>query len=467
MLVTKFGGTSVGDAQRIAHVADLIVATRRERPEMVVVVSAMAGVTNALFALARTAATGDATAVARHLDALRIRHLEAAAALLHGGAELGPVQEAITAQVGELDRICRSVSILGEATVRTLDLVAGAGERLSSRLLAAALRSRGCAAEAVSATELIVTDARFGNAEPDLEASKPRVRARLGALLERGAVPVVTGYIGATREGIPTTLGRGGSDFSAAILGACLEAEEVWIWSDVDGILTGDPNIVPEARTLTELSYADAATLAALGAEVLHPKTVAPLVDRAIPLRLLNTFHPERPGTLIVSQPKSERPRPPAIISTTGLLLLGVVGNGARWSPGIAGRALSALAGAGVEVLMFSQSFSDRTLALLVRQAEREASLRALQREFQDDLQNGAVAQIRPPAPVGTISVVAAPGGQGAPVVPRTFAALGKLEAQIVSVAQSASEYHVSVVVPEEQVEAAVCFIHRELHGAT
>ena len=190
MLVTKFGGTSVGDAQRIAHVADLIVATRRERPEMVVVVSAMAGVTNALFALARTAAAGDATAVARHLDALRIRHLETAEALLQGGAELGPVQEAITAQVGELERICRSVAILGEATVRTLDLVAGAGERLSSRLLAAALRARDCASEAVSATELIVTDARFGNAEPDLEASKPRIRARIGALLEIGRAHV-------------------------------------------------------------------------------------------------------------------------------------------------------------------------------------------------------------------------------------------------------------------------------------
>ena len=414
MLVMKFGGTSVGNAQRMAHVADLIVATRRKRQGLVVVVSAMAGVTNALMALGRAAAAGDPAAIANGLDSLRIQHLDTAKALLHGEEEIGPAHEAIAAQIDDLKRVCHSIATLGEATVRTLDLVAGAGERLSSRLLAAAARERGCPAVAVPATELIVTDSRFGAAEPDLDASGPRIRAKLLPLVESGVVPVVTGYIGATPDGIPTTLGRGGSDFSAAILGACLGAAEVWIWSDVDGILTGDPNIVPEARTLAELSYADAATLAAFGAEVLHPKTVAPLVDRGIPLRLLNTFHPERRGTLIVGQPTVDGPRPPAIISTKGLLLLSVEGNGSRWSPAIAGRALSCLAQAGVEVLMFSQSFSERTLSLLVRVAEREASLRALEREFQDDLRSGALTRIGPLTQVGTISIVAAPGGQGA-----------------------------------------------------
>lgn len=465
MLIVKFGGTSVGDAERMDSVAELIAEARAERRRLVVVVSAMAGVTNALFAAARSAAGGDEPGARKQLDELSSRHRETAQALLTAPHELAALEEVIVSYVEEAKRFCHSIAILGEVTARTLDLVAGIGERLSSALLAALLRERGVPAQAVPATELIVTDDRFGAAEPNLELSRPRVRARLLPMVERGAVPVVTGYIAATADGVPTTLGRGGSDFTAAVLGTCLDASEVWIWSDVDGILTADPNIVPEARTLSELSYADAATLAAFGAEVLHPKTISPLVERGIPLRLLNSFRPTHPGTLIVRQPAGDRMRPPAIISTRDLSLLGVMGNGAYWTPEVAGRALSALARAGVEVLMFSQSFSDRTLSLLVRQADSDASLRSLQREFQDDLQEGYLSQVGALAQVGTISVVGAPGGHGAAVVPKTFAALGRLDTQIVSVAQSASEYHVSVVVPEDEVDAAVRFIHRELHA--
>jgi aspartate kinase len=464
MLVMKFGGTSIGDARRMEHAAGLIAEASAGRGSVVAVVSAMAGVTNALFAIARAAAAGDHTQTDRGLRILLQRHQETARTLLHA-PELEAAQRTIASHLEEATRFCHSIAILGEVTARTLDLVAGIGERLSTTLMAATLRQRGVPAEAVPATELIVTDAHFGAAEPSLEVSRPRICERLLPLVAQGIVPVVTGYIAATASGVPTTLGRGGSDFTAAILGACLEADEVWIWSDVDGILTADPNIVPEARTLSELSYADAASLAAFGAEVLHPKAISPLVERGIPLRLLNTFRPAHSGTLIVRQPDTERPRPAAIISTRGLSLLGVTGNGAGWTPEVAGRALSALARAGVEVLMFSQSYSDRTLSLLVRQADQEASLTALAREFDEDLRNARLSGVAALNQVGTISVVGAPGGHGAAVVPKTFAALGRLDTQIVSVAQSASEYHVSVVVPADDVDTAVRFIHRELHG--
>lgn len=466
MLVMKFGGTSLRDADHLEHVAALILHSRADRGPTAVVVSAMEGVTVALLATARLAAGGDEAQVATRLHDLRQRHLETANSLLRTTTERERAAQAISARLEEVTRFCQSIAVLGEATARTLDLVAGAGERLSSTLLAAALRERGAAAEAVPATELIVTDAHFGAADPNLELSRPRVRAKLLPLLHAGSVPVVTGYIAATAEGVPTTLGRGGSDFTAAILGSCLDADEVWIWSDVDGILTADPNIVPEATTLKELSYADAASLAAHGAEVLHPKTISPLVERGIPLRLLNSFRPEAPGTRIVRQPTDDSPRPPAIISTRGLSLLGVMGNGAAWTPEAAGRALSALAHAGVEILMFTQSFSERTLSLLVREGDREASLSALDREFQEDLLEARLSRIAALSQVGTISVVGAPGGHGAALLPRTFVALGRLQTQIVSVAQSASEYHVSVVVPEEDVDAAVRFIHRELFGS-
>ncbi|HOG47009.1 MAG TPA: aspartate kinase [Anaerolineae bacterium] len=463
MLIMKFGGSSLSDARCVAQVAALVAQARATDPELVVVVSAMAGATNALFAAAR-AACSNREAARERLEALRARHEEAARALLQTPQELEAALSTLAGHIDDVARYCDSIATLGEASVRTLDLVAGAGERLSSTLLAARLREAGVAAEAVPATELIVSDAHFGAAEPVLEASRPRVQARLWPLVRRGAVPVVTGYIAATADGVPTTLGRGGSDFTAAILGACLDAGAVWIWTDVDGILTADPNIVAEARTLAELSYADAATLAAFGAEVLHPKTVAPLVERGIPLQLLNTFHPTHPGTRIVRQPALDGPRPPAIISTRGLRLLEVAGNGGCWTTAVAGRALSALAGASVEVLMFSQSFSERTLSLLVRQSEAEASLAALEREFSDDLARGLLAEVTCLSQVGTISVVGGAGRDGATLVPKTFAALGRLDAQIVSVAQSVSEYHVSVVVPEEQVDDTVRFIHRELN---
>jgi len=468
MLIMKFGGTSLGDAARLDHVAGLVQEALQRDRQLVAVVSAMSGVTNALFALARQAAhsTDDGMELRRQLAALADRHRQTAHALLHTPQELAAVEGALAGHLEELERYCQSIAVLGEASLRTLDRIAGTGERLSSLLLAAALRERGVSAKAVPATELIVTDAHFGAAQPDLAASRPRVRERLLPLIEADTVPVVTGYIGATAGGVPTTLGRGGSDFSAAILGACLDADQVWIWSDVDGILTADPNIVPEAQTLAELSYADAATLAAFGAEVLHPKTIAPLVERGIPLRLLNTFRPAHPGTWIVRQPAPTALRPPAIISTRGLRLLGVVGNGEQWTPAVAGRALSALAAAGVEVLMFSQSFSERTLSLLVREADCEASLAALQQEFQDDLRRGGLRRVEPLEAVGTISVVGAPGGGGAACGPLTFAALGRLGTQVISVSQSASEYNVSVVVPEAQVDETVRFIHRELNPA-
>ena len=465
MLIVKFGGTSVGDGPRMAHVAGLVAQARSQDAALVVVVSAMAGVTNALIAAARAAASVAQAEARGRLDELLALHRDAAHTLLQCPQEREPALESVRACLEEVGRFCQSIAVLGEATARALDLVAGAGERMSSVLLAAALRERGVPAQAVPAGEMIVTDAHFGAAQPLLDLSRPRVRERLLPLVRQGVVPVVTGYVAATAEGVPTTLGRGGSDFSAAILGACLDADAVWIWSDVDGILTADPNIVPEARTLGELSYAEAATLAAFGAEVLHPKTVTPLVERGIPLRLLNTFRPSHAGTLIARQVETPQPRPPAIISTRGLSLLGVVGNGERWSPAVAGRALSALSRASVEVLMFSQSFSERTLSLLVRQEELEASLEALRREFHNELARGDVSQVAHLHQVGTISVVGAPGGDGVSVVPKTFAALGRLGSRIVSVAQSASEYHVSVVVPEDQVDATVRFIHRELNA--
>ena len=457
----KFGGTSVGDAALISTVARIVQEAKAGEDQVVVVVSAMDGVTDSLIKAARAAAEGKDEVYWGIKAELLARHLDAVGELV-GDDDRLEVGGMVEDHLHDLERLCRSIAVLGELTVRSLDMVVGIGEKLSSIILAATLRARGMKAQAVDATQIVVTDDNFGAANPLMRETRAKVRESLLPPLERGVVPVVTGYIGATAEGVPTTLGRGGSDYTAAIIGACLEADEVQIWTDVDGILTADPKIVPEARTLAELSYAEAAELAYFGADVLHPKTIKPIVEQGIPLRIKNTFNPSHPGTLIIEKPGLSRHSTPAIISTKGLGLIIVAGGDETWTPEVAARALSRLARAGVDVLMFSQSFSERNLSLVVRQSDMEHSLKALQREFEGDF-NRSILHLDAQERVATISVVGVPGEDGASIVPQTFAALGKHGTKVLSIAQASSEYNVSFVVIEDEVNETVRFLHHEL----
>ena len=463
MIVMKFGGTSVGDAGRIANVARIVRDHWRNGEAIVVVVSAMAGVTSDIIRAARLAVRGDAAEAQDIISSLRERHRAVASVLFADAVERVNLDAYAEERFRDLERYCESFAMLGEVTVRGLDQVAGVGESLSIRLLTGALCREGITAQAVDATDLVVTDDNFGSARPLMPITRQRVRARLIPLVEAGEIPVVTGYIGATQDGVPTTLGRGGSDYSAAILGACLDADEVWIWTDVDGILTADPNVVPQASTLEVLSYAEAAELAYFGADVLHPKTIRPVEERGIPLRIRNSRNPSHPGTLITEKPGTGRRTIPAIISTKGLSLIAVEGNGDTWTPQIAARSLMRLTEAGVNVLMFTQSFTERTLNLVVRQGDMEPCLRTLRREFERELRRGVLSRVNAQGQVATISVVGPPGRAGARVVPQAFAALGKHGLQVLSIAQASSEYNVSFVVPEGEMGGTVAILHREL----
>ncbi len=352
--------------------------------------------------------------------------------------------------------------MLGELTSRGCDAVASFGEQLSANILAAVLRERGMRAQAVSATEVIVTDDSFGEATPQMAATKRRLQERIVPLLQRGVVPIVTGFVGATQEGVPTTLGRGGSDFSAALVGAGLGADEVWIWSDVDGILTADPNIVSQARTLAELSYSEAAELAYYGADVLHPKTIQPVVEHSIPLRIVNSFNPLHPGTLIVESPSPDRELLPAIISTIGLSLIAIGSQDDSWALQMAARALQRLSEGGVDVLMFSQSFSEHNLNLIVRKQDQTHCLKTLSDAFENGRPD-SVYNLGLQEQVATISVVGVPHWNEKGIVSHTFAALGNHGTRVIAVAQAATEHSVSFCIPEEQVTDTVRYLHREL----
>jgi aspartokinase/homoserine dehydrogenase 1 len=476
MIVHKFGGTSVGDAQCFASVADIVIERHNKtsgaaRGGTVVVVSAMSGVTNQLIAGARAAAEGK-DAVYREIKAgLLSRHLEVVETLLGQSPERLEVGGLIEDRLHELERLYRSIAVLGELTVRGCDAVASFGEQLSASVLAAVLRERGVCAQAISATELIVTDDNFGAATPLMDHIRQQLQQRIRPLIERDVIPVITGYIAATEEGVTTTLGRGGGDYTAAIVGAGLNADEVWIWSDVDGILTADPNIVPQARTLTELSYTEAADLAYFGADVLHPRTIRPVTESDIPLRIVNSFNPTHPGTLIVETPSLDRELLPAIISTTGLsmIAIGSQDDAASLTPlRMAARALQRLSEVGVDVLMFSQSLSEHSLNLVVREQDQAHCLKVLRREFEGGKQ-GTVCSLGIKEQVATISVVGVPGWNETPtgavgsIVSRAFSALGKHSTRVITMAQAATKHSVSFCIPQDQVADTVRFLHREL----
>jgi aspartate kinase len=458
MIVHKFGGTSVGNAERFLSVADIVIEHHKRTRESIVVVSAMSGVTNQLIKGARAASEGKDTVYRKIKATLLSRHLDVVESLLPHSPERLEVGGLVEDRLHELERLYRSIAVLGELTPRGCDVVASFGEQLSISILAAVLRDRGMRAQAISASQLIVTDDNFGEAAPLMDRTRQRLQQRVKPLVGRGVIPVITGYIAATEEGIPTTMGRGGSDYTAAIVGAGLDADEVWIWSDVDGILTADPNIVPQARTLTELSYKEAADLAYFGADVLHPRTIRPVIAQGIPLRIVNSFNPTHRGTLIIETPSEDRKPLPAIISTTGLSLIAVGSYDDTWALEMAVRALHSLSEAHVDVLMFSQSFAEHNLNLVVREEDQVHCLKTLRRVFGEDKYNLGVKE-----QVATISVVGVPGWNKSGIVSHAFAALGSLGTRVIAVAQAATEYSVSFCIPEDQVADTVRFLHREL----
>ena len=297
MIVCKFGGTSVADATAIDRVASIIHSKRSQQP--VVVVSALGGATNALLDIASRAASGELLIALQLIESLRDRHLREAATLLEGSPDADDIALEISAGFDELAHLSEAFKTLGYHTPRSLDTVAALGELLSSQLVAAALRHRGLRTRFVDARDVLITNDDFTRAEPDTPAIESAARTHLLPLLQDDVIPVMGGFVGATPSRITTTLGRGGSDYSAALIGAAIDAEVIEIWTDVDGMLTADPRVVPDAHTIDRIRFDEAAELASFGAKVLHPSTIAPAVQRGIPVYILNSRKPEGKGTLI------------------------------------------------------------------------------------------------------------------------------------------------------------------------
>ncbi|MGC8761007.1 MAG: aspartate kinase [Bryobacteraceae bacterium] len=461
LLVMKFGGTSMGSAERIRSAAALCEEAWRQRP-LLVVVSAMAKVTDMLLEALRHAEGGDEAGLNRLLAELDAKHRQCSNELLEGEAR-DRTQRVLDGILEDFTRIARGVLMLGERPPRSVDEAVAAGERLSAALMAAYLESRGVDAFAVNGWDVIVTDAVFGNASPLMEQTREKANALLRPALEKRRLPVVTGFNGATLDGRPTTLGRGGSDFSASILAAVLDAAELLIWSDVDGIMSADPRLVPDAKVLEEITYREAAELAYNGAKVLHPRTLAPLMEKGIPVWSRNSFNPSFPGTRIVPETKDGPIGPRAVTSMLNVALVSVdpasaVLSGTR----IMARSLEALAAANAEVLALTSSSYRQNFCFLIRQSELPAVIEKLEETFSLELAHGYLHPIDVDLDVGLIAIVGE-GMRGHPgLAGRIFTAISREMVNIIAIAQGSSELTIAIVVRREGVEKAVRAVHSE-----
>ncbi|GJG87465.1 bifunctional aspartokinase I/homoserine dehydrogenase I [Gemmatimonadetes bacterium T265] len=467
----KFGGAALADAAAVRHAAR--IAADAPRP-VVAVASAMRGVTDALLAVARAAAGGDRDAARAGAAALRAQHAEVVAGVAPDAAAGEALRDAVAAEFDDLDRIVDGLLALRELTPAVSDLVVARGERVAARCLTAALGGAGVEAVFVDATAVVRADARHGAAAPDLERTAACAAAALGPLLERGAVPVVPGFLAGAPDGATVTLGRGGSDLTATVLAAALRAPAVVLWKDVPGFLTADPRVVPEARLIPVLHAREAAELAYYGAKVLHPRALVPIAGasgRGTRVFVRPLADPAAPGTEIVVRPPrraarragaSARAAAPvkALSAVAEQALVTIAGAGMIGVPGMAARAFVALERAGVSVSLISQASSEQSICLVVPGAAADAAERALAAAFAPELARREVDAVGARRGVATVAIVGL-GMAGTPgVAGRLFDALGEAGVNVVAIAQGASELNISVVVDAADAAASQRAVH-------
>lgn len=461
MITMKFGGTSVGSPEAIERVVGIIEETIQSGKQVAVIVSAMSGVTDMLLQSVQNAVEGNRWGYLSLSKDIRFKHEDVVHQHLKPGAQREEILRTIDAMLKEHEEICQAIQILQEATPRIYDAVVSFGERLSSRVIAAVLQERGLPAQAYDAGQFLVTDDRHRDAEPLWDVTQERIGDNLRPMVEeQGIIPILTGFLGANTEGHITTLGRGGSDYSAAIFAAYLNAEELIIWTDVDGVMTTDPRVDPRARVLGEISYVEVGELAFYGAKVLHPKTVQPIVSKNIPMRVRNTFNLDAPGTLINGSMEPSPTVIKAVTSVRSVSMLTVSGRGMLGVPGIAGRTFLATAQAGASILMISQSSSEQSFCFTVVDDRAPNVKHAVESELSAEIERRDVDSIDVMSNVVIITAVGAGMRHQPGVAGRVFTTMGDHGVNVLAIAQGSSECSISFLVAEKDLEHAVVHLH-------
>lgn len=455
-LIMKFGGTSVQNGDSVRRAVDIVYESYSKKDLLAVVVSARRGVTDRLIACAEGMVTSrDAEEVTDLVSFLTEGHLTTL-------REVAPdyyseVSGVITRRIENLRDFLYAVYHLRELTVRSRDYIISFGERLNAPVISAALRQRGVPSMVLDGCEAgILTTSNHGDAIA-LPAGEPRIRSRLDPILDH-SVPVITGFMGCTEKGVVTTLGRSGSDYSATIIGAALNVDEVWIWTDVDGIMTTDPRMVPDARVIHRISYIEVMELSYFGAKVMHSRSVEPTMQKGIPVRVKNTFNPDYPGTLIEGGELKESRVVKAITYIDKVAAITITGAQMVGRPGVARHIFTLLAEHQINVMMISQGSSEANISLIIDLPQVKIAMEALQ-----PLKERCVFRdISANTDVCAVAVVGSGMAGMAGTAGRTFSALGKAGINVMMISQGSSEVNISFVVSQEDGPKAVRVLHDE-----
>jgi aspartate kinase len=463
-IVMKFGGTSVGTGENIRHVADLIAKQLKGshfEDRIVVVVSALAGVTNSLIEVACRAKKSNDKEIQVFTAGLLKKHTDTISIAIASKAIQKEVTLITEKIIAELEKVLTGICYVGELTPKSKDYVLSFGERLSAPIVWGAIKDHKIETQCFTGKEAgIVTDSNFGDADPLMNYTTHLVRERLGPLLEKGVIPVVTGFIAANQDGIVTTVGRGGSDYTATILGVALQVDEVWIWTDVDGIMTTDPKIVPSARMLPQLSYQEAAEMAIFGAKAMHPRALGPVIKENIPVRIRSTLHPDNQGTLVTTEPNAkvtEAVKAVALIKEVAMI--NVNGAGMVGAPGSYAKVFDVLGKNNINIMMVSTAVSEANISIVIR---RNLLGRALSNLEIALLGRDLVTEVTAEDDVAVVAVMGANMKGTLGVASKIFSTVANAGINIRMIAQGSSELNISFVVKEKDGGAVVKAIHEE-----
>jgi aspartate kinase len=460
-IVMKFGGTSVATGKNIRQVANLIAKHAGQDYQIVTVVSALDGVTDQLIMAAVEAKKGNRKQISDFKQKLLEKHLNAANEAIGDKQLKEETEEVLKESVDELEQVLKGISYISELTSKSKDTVLSFGERLSAPIVSGALLDLGLKSQHFTGGEAgIVTDSNYGEAELLMNVTRYQVQKKLEPLLKKGFIPVITGYIAATQNGETTTLGRGGSDYTATIMGAALAADEIWIWTDVDGLMTSDPKIVPLAKTILQLSFQEATELTIFGAKAMHPRALEPARKENIPVRIRNVFNPENPGTLIGKEKKGkEKNGVKAVTLVNNVAVITVSGAGMVGAPGTAAKVFEVLGRENINILMISQSVSESNISLVIQRSLLEKAVNTLEIAL---LGRDFIREVASEDDVCVVAVLGA-GMKGMPgVASRIFTAVAQKGINVRMIAQGSSELNVSFVVKERDGDETVRAIHKE-----
>ena len=457
-LVMKFGGTAVDSGKKIVHITNLIKSYHNKGNEIIGVFSAVTGITDEILNISRYILKKDKNKIKEFINNTRSIHVDIINECIKNNTHKAKALQVVEILLKEMESILNGLALLAEVTEKALDHLLSFGERLLTPIISYSLLDKGIDSVYLTGQEVgILTDSKYGQARPLIDTTKIRVKHNIDPLLKEKKIPVITGFIGADQNGNTTTLGRSGSDYTATIIAACIDADEVWLWTDVNGLMTADPNIVKQAKVLREVSFAEAIELSLFGAKYMHPRALEPVMDSKIPIRIRNAFNISNNGTIISKLPsKPSQKIVKSIIAIRNTALIDVSGGAMVGAPGTAAKIFDALARKSVNIMMISQSPSESSISMVVKKDDLDTAITTLDLTLVDNL----IKNVKVNEDVAVIAVVGS-GMRGIKgIAAKVFTSISEKKINVIMITQGSSELNLAFVVNNSDCEKAVRSLH-------